>query len=185
MNETLRVIQSRRSIRKYKPEPITDTELQAILQAAVYAPSAGNRQPWHFTVVCDPALMTRLKKTLKENLLKCGAEFLAKRASESGFIAFHDAPMLIIISADEKAGFSSIDCGAAAQNIALAAESLNIGTCIMTSSGFLFLEDADGQLKKALGIPDGYRHVCVVTLGYKDCEQPTPTPRKEGLINNI
>jgi nitroreductase len=185
MNETLRVIQSRRSIRKYKAEPITEAELQAILQAAIYAPSARNQQGWHFTVIRDPATMSRLKDTLKENMLSSGIEFFVERAREPGFVAFHDAPMLIIISADERAGFSPIDCGAAAENIALAAESLNIGTCLMTSSRLLFAADADGELKKALGIPEGYQHVCALTLGYKDCDQPTSAPRREDLVNYI
>jgi nitroreductase len=149
----LRVIRSRRSIRKYKPEPISDAELQAILEAAVYAPSARNRQPWHFSVVRDQAMMARLKKVLKANFLKCGVEFLVMRASEPDFVAFHDAPMVIIISADEAGGFSPLDCGVAAENIALAAESLNIGSCLMGSSEFLFLGDEGGELKKALGIP--------------------------------
>lgn len=185
MNETLRVIRSRRSIRKYKPEPISDAELQAILEAAVYAPSARNRQPWHFSVVRDQAMMARLKKVLKANLLMCGVEFLVMRASEPGFVAFHDAPMVIIISADEAGGFSPLDCGVVVENIALAAESLNIGSCLMGSSEFLFLGDEGGELKKALGIPDGYRHVCSVTLGYKDCDQPIPAPRRGGLVNMV
>jgi nitroreductase len=164
---------------------ISGEELEAILQAAVYAPSARNQQPWHFTVVRDPVMMTRLKKILKANLLKYGVEFLAQRASEPGYIALHDAPMVIIISADENAGLAQIDCGAAAQNIALAAESMNIGTCLMGSTAFLFLDDVDGELRKALGIPAGYRHICSVTLGYKDCEQPIPATRREGLVNVV
>jgi nitroreductase len=185
MNETLKVIQSRRSIRKYRSEPISDAELQAILQAAIYAPSARNQQRWHFTVIRDSATMSRLKETLKENMLSSGIEFLVQRSSEPGYVAFHDAPMLIIISAEEKERIPYIDCGAAAENIALAAESLDIGSCLMTSSELLFAKDADGELKKALGIPDGYRHVCAVTIGYKDCDQPAPASRKENLVNFV
>ena len=185
MNETLKVIRSRRSIRKYRPELISDAELRAILEAAVYAPSARNRQPWHFSVVRDQLIMARLKKALKANLLKCGVEFLVQRASEPGYVAFHDAPMVIIISADEAGGFSFLDCGAAAENIALAAESLNIGSCLMGSSEFLFLGDEGEEIKKGLGIPDGYRHVCAVTLGYKDCDQPIPAPRRDGMVNVV
>lgn len=184
MNDTLKVIQSRRSIRKYKAEPISEAELQAIIQAAIYAPSARNQQGWHFTVVRDPATMRKLKDILKENMLSSGIDFFIERASQPGYIAFHDAPMLIIISADEQA-LPLIDCGAAAENIALAAESLHIGTCLMTSSELLFAADAGGELKRALGIPDGYRHVCAVTIGYKDCDQPDPAPRREGLVNYV
>lgn len=185
MNETLKVIQSRRSIRKYKPKVISDAEMQEILRAAVYAPSARNSQDWHFSVVRDPAMMARLKEIQKANMLNSGIEFLTKRAGEAGFVAFFDAPVLIIISADEQERFAGIDCGAAAENIALAAESLDIGTCLMTSSEFLFVADANGELKKALGIPEGYRHVCALTLGYKDCDQPAPAPRRDDLVNYV
>lgn len=119
-------------------------------------------------------------------MLNSGIEFLAKRVGETGFVAFFDAPMLIILSADEQHGrFAGIDCGAAAENIALAAESLNIGTCLMTSSEYLFAADTNGELKKALGISEGYRHVCALTLGFKDCDQPAPAPRREDLVNYV
>ncbi|GAP13513.1 nitroreductase [Longilinea arvoryzae] len=185
MNETLNVIHNRRSIRSYTPEPITDDELHEIIQAGIYAPSARNSQDWHFSVVRDAAVLGKLKEIMKENMLNSGVEFLTKRASEPGFVAFFDAPMLILLSADEKERFAAIDCGAAAENIALAAESLHIGTCLMTSSELLFARDADGKLKKSLGIPDGYRHVCALTVGHKDGEQPAPAPRKENLVNTI
>ncbi len=185
MNETLKVIQARRSIRKYKPEPIKDAELEEILQAAIYAPSARNSQDWHFSVVRDAAILRKIKEIMKENMLNSGVEFLVKRASEPGFVAFFDAPMLIILSADEKERFAAIDCGAAAENIALAAESLNIGTCLMTSSELLFARDTDGALKKRLGIPAGYRHVCALTVGYKDGEQPFAAARREGLFDIV
>jgi nitroreductase len=185
MNETLQVIHSRRSIRKYRPEPVSDTEIKAIIQAALYAPSARNQQAWHFTIVRDPAMMCNLKETQKANMLRSGIESIVQRASEPGYVAFHNAPMLIIISAEEKAGSVLIDCGAAAQNIALAAESLDIGTCLMTSSERLFANDTEGVLKKTLGIPEGYRHVLAISVGYKDCEQPKPASRRENLVNYL
>jgi nitroreductase len=185
MNETIQVIRSRRSIRKYRPEMISDSEIKAIIHAAIYAPSARNQQAWHFTVVRDPAMMCRLRETQKTNMLRNGNETQVQRASEPGYVAFHNAPMLIIISADEKVRSALIDCGAAAENIALAAESLDIGTCLMTSSEMLFANDTDGILKNALGIPEGYRHVMSVSLGYKDCEQPKPAPRRENIVNYL
>lgn len=185
MNETLQVIQSRRSIRKYKSDPVPDSELEKLIQAAIYAPSAGNQQNWHFTVVRDAAMMGRLKEIMKANMLASGIEFLVKKASEAGFAAFYDAPVLIIITAEEKNRFSGIDCGAAAENIALAAEALGLGTCIMASSELIFAADVDGSLKAELGIPAGFQHVCALSVGYKDCEQPVPAPRKDNLVNYV
>lgn len=184
-NETLNVINSRRSIRKYKSEQIGAAELQQILNAGLYAPSAMNQQAWHFSVVQSGPLLDKIKAVMKENLLNSGVAFFVERASAPGFVAFHGAPTVVIISADEKAPHIQLDCGAAAENMALAAESLNIGSCIFTSSEHLFAKDKDGELKKELGIPEGYRHVCAVALGYKDCENPSPAPRKDDLITYL
>ena len=185
MNEALQVIYNRRSIRKYKSEQVPEAELKEILTAAINAPNAGNRQQWHFTVIQNKAVLDKVKSVMKENMLNSGLDFMVKRASEPGFVAFFDAPLLIIISGDEKSKFSGIDCGAAAENIALAAESLNIGSCLMTSSEFLFAGERGNELMKELGIPDGYRHVCAVTLGYKEGENPPAKPRNEEVINYI
>lgn len=183
MNKTLQVIYNRRSIRKYRPEPIPEAELQEIMNAAINAPNAGNQQRWHFTVIQNQAVLDNLKNTMKANMLNSGIEFMAKRASEPGFIAFFDAPTLVIITADEKSRWSEIDCGAAAENIALAAESLNIGSCLMTSSEVLFSSDHGGELMKDLGIPNGYRHICALTLGYKEGENPPAKPRNKEAVN--
>ena len=185
MNNTLQVIYNRRSIRKYKPEPIAEAELQEILNAAINAPNAANQQRWHFTVIQNKSVFDNLKDTMKVNMLNSGMEFMVKRASEPGFIPFFDAPAMVIISADEKSRWREIDCGCAAENICLAAESLNIGTCLMTSSEFLFAADQGDKLKKKLGIPDGYRHVCALTLGYKEGENPPAKPRDKNAVNYI
>jgi nitroreductase len=185
MNETIEVIKSRRSHRKYRPEQISEAELQTIMEAAVYAPSAMNQQKWHFTVISDKAVLEKVVKTIKENIMKSGIEMLANRAKEADFNVFHHAPAVVLITAEEKAHFAEIDCAAAAQNIALAAESLNIGSCLIAMSGFIFQgADAD-ELKKELGIPNGYKHIISVALGYKEDENP-PTPlKKMDVINYI
>lgn len=183
MNETLKVIYSRRSIRKYKEQQIPEAELHEILNAAINAPNAGNQQRWHFSVVQKKVMLDKVKSMMKENMLNSGLEFMVKRASEPGYIAFFDAPTLVIISGDETSKFIDIDCGAAAENIALAAESLNIGSCLMTSSEFLFASEKGKEMMKELGIPDGYRHVCALTLGYKEGENPPAKPRRQDVIN--
>ncbi len=183
-NETLKVIRNRRSIRKYTAEQISDEEVQAIIEAAIYAPSGMNLQGWHFSVVQKPALIAKIRKIMKENILNSGVPGMVERAKTPDFAAFHNAPTIIFLSADEKSGVAPIDCGMAAENICLAAESLNIGSCIMTSSAILFANDAAGELAREIGFPAGYKHMCVVTLGYK-AEQPTAPERKSGVVNYV
>jgi len=184
-NDTLKVIHNRRSIRQFKREQIRDADLEEILKAAVYAPSAMNQQAWHFSVVQNPVILDKIRAKMKANMLKYGSPYQVERASAPGFIAFHGAPTVIIISGDVKAEQIQIDCGITAENICLAAESLGLGSCILTSSEILFAEDNSGELKKELAIPEGYKHFCSVALGYKNCEDPQPAPRREGLITYL
>ena len=78
MSETIRVIKSRRSIRKFKSEQIRDSELQEILECALFAPNARNQQKWHFTVIQNKNVLNRMINILKENMLNSGVEFLAE-----------------------------------------------------------------------------------------------------------
>ncbi|MFA5374186.1 MAG: nitroreductase family protein [Dehalococcoidia bacterium] len=185
MNEAVRVICNRRSVRQYKAKQITDADLTQILDAALSAPNAMNQQKWHFTVVQDKVMLERMVAIIKENMINSGNELLATRASVPGYNTFHNAPTVILISADEKARFVQIDCGAAAQNIALAAESLFLGSCIITSSAHLFASAKGEELKKKLGIPGGYSHICTVALGYKEGANPVAPPRNDNVINYI
>jgi nitroreductase len=185
MKEAMEVIKNRRSIRQYKAEQISDEELQEILDAALLAPNAMNMQAWHFTVIQDRDLLERIVGIVKGNLLNSGIEFLAQRASTPGYNTFYNAPTVIMISGSEKAPFIQVDGGAAAQNIALAAEALDIGSCVMTSPAFLFASPEGNDLKEELGIPEGYVHVCTVALGYKGSEHPDAPPRKKDVITRI
>lgn len=185
MNEALKVIKSRRSIRKFKPDQIAYTELQEILECALYAPSAMNQQKWHFTVVQDKDMLNRMLFLIKENILKSGQDGFIKRANTPGYNPLYAAPTVIIVSAEEKTPFTQFDCGAAAQNIALAATAQGIGSCIIATSAFLFAADKNHALKKELGIPEGYAHVCTVALGYRDGENPEAPPRNKEVVNYI
>jgi nitroreductase len=185
MNELVKIICNRRSIRQYKAKQITDADLTQILDAALAAPSAMNQQKWHFTVIQDKVMLDKMVAIIKENMINSGNDMLANRASVPGYNTFHNAPTVILISADDKAKFVQIDCGTAAQNIALAAESLLLGSCIITSSAYLFASAKGEELRNKLGIPRGYSHVCSVALGYKEGANPVAPPRNESVINYI
>lgn len=185
MNETLQVIKSRRSIRNYKADQITEAELQAILESAIYAPSAMNQQKWHFTVIQNEELLDRMVSTIKEKIVNSGNEVMAKRASDPNYHTFYHAPTVILISAAEKAPWIHLDCGLAAQNITLAAEALNIGSCIIASSSLLFASEKANEFIAELGIPEGYNHVCTVALGYINGDHPAAPPRNTDVVNYV
>jgi len=185
MNETLRNINSRRSVRKYTAQQISETDLQTILEAAISAPNAKNQQKWHFTVIQKIDLIDKMASINKENILKSDDEYLKQRVTLPNAHTFHHAPTVIMMTAEEKAHWVQLDCGTAAENMAIAAESLGIGSCIIASSGYLFASQAGIALKEDLGIPADYRHVCCLTLGYKDGEITEPRRRNKDVVNYV
>ncbi len=134
MNETIEVIKRRRSIRKFKPKQIPDEYLQEILECAILAPNARNQQKWHFTVIQNKETLDKMANIMEEGMLKSGIDFLAQRAKDPNFNPFWNAPTVILITADKTARFAEIDCALAAENILIAAESLGLGSIIMTST---------------------------------------------------
>ena len=184
MNETIKIIKSRRSIRRFKAEQIRDSELQEILECALLAPNARNQQKWHFTVIQNRDVLNRMVNILKENMINSGIEFLAERAKVPDFNPFRNAPTVILVTADKKARFVEIDCALAAENILIAAESLGIASHIMTSTELLFTSEKGMEMKKELGVPEEYEHVCTIALGYKD-EVPPAKPRRKDVVNYV
>ncbi|MCX7921760.1 MAG: nitroreductase [Clostridia bacterium] len=183
MNETIKTILSRRSIRAYKQEQIKDEELQAILEAGKFAPSAMNQQSWHFTVVQNKELLHRINEACRVVFEKSDDERFKERAKDENFSVFYNAPTFIIISGDEKAIAPKNDCSLALGNMFLAAESLGIGSCWIHAVNYIFNVEETKSLKSDLGIPEGYTPLCSGAFGYKAAESPLPAPRKEGIVN--
>lgn len=184
MNETIKTILNRRSTRAYKQEQIKEEELQLILQGGQYAPSAINEQPWHFTVIQNKEVLNRINEACKTAFINSGNARFADRAKEEGFSAFYNCPTLIVVSGQEKTVAPQLDCALALENMFLAAESLNIGSCwIHAIAGIL--NSPDGQsLRKELGIPEGYQAYCSGSFGYKAAE-PSAPERKENTVTII
>jgi nitroreductase len=185
MNETLDTILKRRSIRSYSDKKISDADMQALLNAALHAPNARNQQIWHFSVLQGRDQMDKMVEIIKENMKNSGDEFLMQRSSDPNYHTFYHAPAVVLISADKNANHRMVDCGAAAQNIALAAESLGIGSCLIASSGLLFASDKGLAMQKDLGIPEGYEHILCVALGYASGDRPETPARNKEVVQYI
>ncbi len=182
MNETIALIKRRRSIRHYKQEQILGENLHAILESALSAPSAMNQQRWYFVVIQNKSLIQKIKGIARENILFSSITPLVERAKNPDFNPFHDAPTIVFVFADQNAKFSLIDASLAAQNMLIAAESLNLGSCIIALSEFAFMLEKGEQLKKELGVPEKYVHVCGITLGYKADDNPPAPPRNKEVV---
>jgi len=160
--DILNLIKSRRSIRSFKPDPIPKEDLMKVLEAARWAPSAGNCQPWDFIVVTRDDLKRRLA------------------IAALGQFWITEAPVIIVVCANiprtawrygerGRSLYVIQDTAAATQNILLTAHALGYGTCWVGA----FDEE---EVKRALNIPRDVRPVAIIPLG-KPNEKPIAPPR--------
>lgn len=185
ISDTLKTIKARRSIRSFEEEQIKDGELQSILEAGLYAPSSGNQQAWHFTVIQNRELLEWLNHTAKEAAKQLDNEHIRKMAENEKLNIFYGAPTLIIVSGNEQAMAIESDCAAANQNMLLAAEAIGLGACWINFVLFAFNPPHGKDYSKELGIPEGYKPYCSIILGYKKQEAVNAPPRKSDLVNYI
>lgn len=184
-NETLKIIKQRRSIRSYKDEQIKDEELQAVLEAGLYAPNAGD-QAWHFTVVQDKGLLERLNRAAKEAAKHHDFPHLQTMGNNEKFNCLYGAPTLIIVSGDEGAPMPlDADCAAATENLLIAAESVGLGSCWIFFVLLAFNSPQGAELRKELKIPEDYRPYSAAVLGYKKSAANYVPDRKPDLITYI
>lgn len=166
--DILEVIKGRRSIRAFKSQVIPEETVEKLIDAARWAPSAGNIQPWEFVVVQKP----ETKRKLAEAAL--GQTFI------------EEAPVVIVVCANEnrssqgygmrgKILYCIQDTAAATQNILLTAYALGLGSCWIGA----FREE---EARKILKVPVGIRPVAIIPVGYPN---ETPTPRSRKPINQI
>lgn len=164
-NETLRLIASRRSHRAYRDTPLTQEQIDALLKAAVESPSAVNRQPWHFTVVRNQKILDEINKAVWEQVMKRQADKRSARFSEKDFHVFYHAPTVIFISGMPDNPYTPIDGGIAVENIALAAESMGLGSVILGMPRDAFAGEKADEFRRALLFPEGWDFVIAIALG--------------------
>jgi nitroreductase len=161
--DVLEAIKGRRSIRAFRSNDVSQEMVEKLIDAARWAPSAGNIQPWEFIIVRNPEIKRRL----------------AEAALGQSFI--EDAPVIIVVCADEEQSargygprgrtlYCIQDTAAAIQNIHLAAYSMGLGTCWVGA----FREE---EARKVLNIPEGVRPVAIIPVGYP-AESPSPRSRR-------
>lgn len=183
-NETLNLISSRRSHRAYEKTPLTKEQLDALLQAAVESPSAVNRQPWHFTVVRDQALLDAWNRAVWEQMMKRDPDRRSSRFADPDFHVFYHAPTVIVLSGMPDNHYTHIDCGIAVENIALAAESMGLGSVILGMPRDAFLGDRADEFRQALRFPEGWDFVIAIAVGVP-ADTKGPHPVKEDRISFV
>jgi len=181
-NRVIDTIKNRRSTRAFSSEQIKQEELDIIIEAGLYAPSAHNDQSWLFTIVQDRETIEQINKDSKACAVDSKDTMIRRWARNEKFDVFYGAPTLIIVSGEEKAMMPEIDCAAATQNMLLAAESLNIGTCWNGFAAFLFDTDKREEYIEKLKIPEGHRPYYAIAIGYKAKENTNAPKRRENRV---
>lgn len=161
--DALEVLFTRRSIRKYTSEPVSEEDVRTILEAGMNAPSANNRQPWHFIVVDDRAKLNGIME----------AHPYSKMLAE--------APMAIVVVADTETSrhYFQQDCAAAIENIMLAAKALGLGTVWMG----VYPTERTGAIAELFGVPKPYEPLAILAVGHPAEEKGRVERYKEEKVH--
>jgi nitroreductase len=186
VDATMKVIQDRRSIRDYTAEPVSDQDLDMILEAARQAPSGENAQPWRFIIVKDAETRKRLgalagggsgrrftaefvTKKMQERFSSLEDEAKKRAAFEkltsgqvSAFLA--KAPVNIVVCGKKDVWDMPYDTSAAIENMLLMVTALGLGACWVIAP-CMDIRDEE-RVKALLGVPEGFKAVSIISVGH-------------------
>ncbi len=169
MNDTLNVLKTRRSIRKYKNVQVPEELLQEILEAGTYAPSGMGQQASKIVVVRDKELISKISEM---NAAVMGTDT----------DPFYGASTVVIVFSDTKRPTHVEDGSLIMGNLMNAAHAVGIDSCWIHRAREVFETEEGKKLKKQWGVPADYIGIGNCILGYRDCEYPAAVPRKEDYI---
>ena len=173
-NAVLQALRTRRSIRSYKPEQITDEELQAVLEAGTWAPTAkGCQDPW-IVAVQNPALLERISRM---NAAVWGRDI----------DPFYGAPTYVLVFASDPETWKNAvpDGSLVLGNMMLAAHAIGLGSCWINREREMFATPEGRALMAELGLPEGLIGVGALALGYPAAPPRDPKPRKENYYRIV
>jgi nitroreductase len=196
IDAAVKIIQDRRSIRNYTDEPVSDEDLDMILEAARQAPSGENAQPWRFIIVRDADTRNKLGALAGGGSgRRFTAEYVTEKMHErfesmedeekkkaifekltsgrvSAFLA--EAPVNIVVCGKKDVWDTPYDTSAAIENMLLMVTALGLGACWVIAP-CIDIRDEE-RIKELLGIPEGFKAVSIVAVGHP-ARSPRPRPR--------
>ena len=180
--EALEAILTRRSTRKYRPEAVEQEKLDKLLEAARQAPSGGNNQTNHFLVIRNKeALQQLIKMTEKafslmepEEDMYASLKHSIKASKKGGYVFCYNAPVLIIAANRKDYGNNIADCACAIENIMVAANALDLGSCYINQLKWLNEDPEIVQYLCSLGMKDNERVYAAVIVGYPASDSGLP-----------
>ena len=173
-NEVIVALKTRRSVRSYKPDQITDDELRTVLEAGTWAPTAmGYQDPW-IVAVQNPEL---LKKISRMNAAVWGRDI----------DPFYGAPTYVLVFASDPAQWKNgvPDGSLVLGNMMNAAHAIGLGSCWINREREMFATEEGKALMKEFGLPDGLIGIGALALGYPAAPPRDPKPRKENYYRIV
>ena len=164
MNETLKIIESRRSVKAFKPDMPKQEDLAAIVKAGLAAASGMNRQ--------TPVIIAITDKTVRDRLAKKNASLLGTTKDP-----FYGAPVIIAVVAKKEGATYINDGSLALGNMMLAAHSLGLGSCWIHRAKETFEDPVWRAWLRSIGLKDEYEGIGHLALGYADGDYPAPKER--------
>jgi nitroreductase len=184
MNEVITAIMERRSIRTFTTEPVKDGEMEAILQAGSYAPTARNTQAWFIMALLGKERIKALDAQVKEASKIPGFDRYKEFVSSGDYtINFKNAPLFVIVGVDQEISYCPTQDGSLViGNILLAAHSLGLGACWVNQLGAIADEPGFRKYLTGLGFPSTHSLIGSVAIGRIKGSIPKPSPRRHGQI---
>lgn len=172
MNDVIKNIIERRSIRKYKSNMVEEELIDEVLKAGTYAPTGKNRQ--------SPIIIAIKNKEIRDKLSKLNAKIMGVDTDP-----FYGAPVVLVVLADKDCPTYIYDGSIVMENMMLAASSLGLGSCWIHRAKEGFETEEGKEILKSLGIEGNYEGIGNCILGYPDTEKLEAKPRKENYIYKI
>lgn len=171
-NEVLNTIRARRSVRQYRPDPVPEEMLNAVLEAGTYAPTGGGRQ--------SPTIVAVTSEGTRRDLSEQNAAVMGREADP-----YYGAPVILLVLADPAAATFVEDGSCVLENRMLAAASVGLGSVWVHREREIFDSEAGKALLREWGLPETLRGVGSIALGYGAAPAPQPKPRKEGYTLKV
>ena len=168
----LDIIRTRRSCRSYKPQQITDEQLNVVLEAGTYAPTSRGLQ--------SPFIVAIQNKDLLKQLAEMNAEVMGATTNP-----YYDAPTYILVFVPDGFANGVYDAALVLENMMLTAHAQGLGSCWIHREREMFATEEGKELMKQWGLPDGLVGIGALALGYPEGEPAPAKPRKDGYTRVI
>ncbi|WP_303822854.1 nitroreductase [Ruminococcus flavefaciens] len=160
---------TRRSIRKFKSDMVPKETIEKIIEAGTYAATGMNRQ--------SPVMIAVTNKELRDRLSALNAKIMGTDTDP-----FYNAPVVIIVLANKEMPTYIYDGSLVMGNLMNAAHAYGISSCWIHRAKEEFETEEGRKLLESLGIEGDYEGIGHCILGYADCDEPAPSPRKENYV---